>query len=181
MKQFVLQLFCVLFFCFVAESQNPIVKDIGMSDPHVRIFNDTIYLFCGHDSSPDDKTWVMKDWRVFSSTDLISWTLKQTISPKDNYMDDNTTDCWAADASTRNGKYYFYFSDRKRGIGVMQSNSPTGPFADALGKPLVSPMHDPTILVFRLLGILIPGQLMLVPGQKVCPSMPNDEEYCPIT
>ena len=28
----------------------------------------------------------------------------------------------------------------------MKSSSPTGPFTDALGKPLVSPMHDPTIL-----------------------------------
>ena len=45
----------------------------------------------------------------------------------------------------RNGTYYFYFSDKKRGIGVMSSDSPTGPFTDALGKPLVSPMHDPTI------------------------------------
>ncbi|HKJ78880.1 MAG TPA: family 43 glycosylhydrolase, partial [Prolixibacteraceae bacterium] len=64
-----------------------------------------------------------------------------------NYMDDNSTDCWAADAATRNGKYYFYFSDRKRGIGVMVSKSPTGPFKDALGEPLVSPMHDPTAFI----------------------------------
>ncbi len=26
-------------------AQNPIVKDIGMSDPHVRVFNDTIFIF----------------------------------------------------------------------------------------------------------------------------------------
>ena len=62
-------------------------------------------------------------------------------------MDDNSTDCWASDAAARNGKYYFYFSDRKRGIGVMTSDSPSGKYTDALGKPLVSPMHDPTILV----------------------------------
>lgn len=118
-----------------------------MSDPHVRLFNDTIYLYTGHDASPTDNTWVMKDWRVFSTTDLVHWTLRDTISPKENYMDDNSTDCWASDAASRNGKYYFYFSDRKRGIGVMTSESPTGPFADALGKPLVSPKHDPTILI----------------------------------
>ncbi|MGQ1785150.1 family 43 glycosylhydrolase [Saccharicrinis sp. GN24d3] len=128
-------------------AQNPVVKDIGMSDPHVRIFNDTIYLYSGHDFSPDDKTWIMKDWRVFSSTDLVNWTHSSTISPKDNYMNDNSTDCWASDAATRNGKYYFYFSDRKRGIGVMSSNSPKGKYTDALGKPLVSPMHDPTIII----------------------------------
>ncbi len=127
--------------------QNPLIKDIGMSDPHVRVFNDTIYLYTGHDSHPDDKTWVMKEWRVFSSTNLLDWKQRGSISPRENYMDDNSTDCWAADASTRNGKYYFYFSDRKRGVGVMQANSPLGPFVDALGKPLVSPMHDPTVLI----------------------------------
>tara|TARA_R110002049_G_scaffold308875_2_gene514625 strand:+ start:2257 stop:3516 length:1260 start_codon:yes stop_codon:yes gene_type:complete len=128
-------------------SQNPITKAKGVSDPHIRVFNDTIYLFSGHDASPNDKLWVMKDWRVFSSTDLLDWEHVQTISPKDNYMDDNSIDCWAGDAATRNGKYYFYFSDRKRGIGVMQTNRLTEPFVDALGKPLVAPMHDPTIFI----------------------------------
>jgi len=140
--------FISVFICLstILIAQNPIIKDIGMSDPHIRIFNDTIYLYTGHDSHPDDKTWVMKNWRVFSSVNLVDWELREIISPEDNYMDDNSTDCWAADAAMRNGKYYFYFSDRKRGIGVMTANSPTGPFKDALGKPLVSPMHDPTIL-----------------------------------
>jgi len=128
-------------------AQNPIVKDIGMSDPHVRVFNDTIFLYCGHDSHPDDETWVMKEWRIFSTIDLINWGQVGTISTKDNYMPDNSTDCWAGDAATRNGKYYFYFSDRKRSVGVMVSDSPKGAFKDALGKPLVSPMHDPTILI----------------------------------
>ncbi|TXD67599.1 family 43 glycosylhydrolase [Polaribacter glomeratus] len=128
-------------------SQNPITNAKGVSDPHIRVFNDTIYLYSGHDSSPNDKLWDMKDWRVFSSTNLLDWKLEQTISPKDNYMDNNSIDCWASDASARNGKYYFYFSDKKRGIGVMSSNSPTGPFKDALGKPLVAPMHDPTIFI----------------------------------
>ena len=138
----------LLILCYqLSPGQNPVIKDIGMSDPHIRVFNDTIYLYSGHDSSPDDETWIMKDWRVFSTTDLVNWTFEETISPKDNYMDDNSNDCWAADAANRNGKYYFYFSDRKRGIGVMTADSPRGPFIDALNKPLLSPMHDPTILI----------------------------------
>ncbi|CAH8281414.1 carbohydrate binding protein with CBM6 domain [Mariniflexile fucanivorans] len=128
-------------------SQNPIIGNIGISDPHVRIFNDTIFLFSGHDDTPDDKTWIMKNWRIFSTTDLVHWDLRETIHPKDNYMDNNSTDCWASDAASRNGSYYFYFSDRKRGVGVMVADSPSGPYKDPLGKPLVSPMHDPTILV----------------------------------
>lgn len=145
-KNYLLFLVC-LFSNFINFAQNPVISDIGMSDPHIRVFNDTIFLYCGHDASPNDKTWVMKDWRVFSSTDLINWTSKDTISPKDNYMDDNSTDCWASDAASRNGKYYFYFSDRKRGIGVMMADTPYGPFNDPLNRALVSPMHDPTIFI----------------------------------
>lgn len=147
MKKIILLLFCFVGLWGSVGAQNPVIKDIGMSDPHIRVFHDSLYLFCGHDSSPDDKTWIMKDWRVFSSSDLCNWKQVQTISPKDNYMDDSSTDCWAADAATRNGMYYFYFSDRKRGIGVMRANSPLGKFTDALGKSLVSPMHDPTLLI----------------------------------
>jgi hypothetical protein len=133
--------------CLSGYGQNPVIKDIGMSDPHVRIFNDTIFLFTGHDSHPDDKLWVMKDWRIFSSTDLTNWNLRNTISPADNYMGSENTNCWAGDVASRNGKFYFYFSDQKRSIGVMVSNTPAGKYKDALGKPLVAPMHDPTILI----------------------------------
>lgn len=127
-------------------AQNPIIES-GISDPHVRVFNDTIYLYSGHDATPEDKTWIMKDWRVFSTTDLVNWTYRTTISPRENYMDDHSTECWASDAAIRNGKFYFYFSDQKRGVGVMTSESPAGPFIDALGKPLVAPMHDPTAFI----------------------------------
>lgn len=137
----------VLAISFSVFAQNPVANLKGISDPHIRVFNDTVYLFSGHDSHHDDKTWVMKDWRVFSTTNLLDWKQETTISPKDNYMADNSSDCWASDAAIRNGKYYFYFSDRKRGIGVMCSDSPAGSYVDALGKPLVSPMHDPTILI----------------------------------
>ncbi len=132
---------------FTAQAGNPLIKGIGMSDPHIRVYNDTVYLFTGHDDHPNDKLWVMKDWRVFSSTDLVSWKQETTISTKDNYMDDNSIDCWAGDAAMRNGKYYFYFSDQKRSIGVMVADSPGGHYIDALGKPLVSPMHDPTAFI----------------------------------
>ncbi|MGJ1384689.1 family 43 glycosylhydrolase [Sphingobacterium spiritivorum] len=128
------------------KAQNPIIGIPGISDPHVRVFNNKIYLYSGHDDKPTDTTWVMKDWRVFSTSDLVNWKQETVISPKDNYMGGNSTDCWAGDAAERNGKYYFYFSDRKRSIGVMKSDTPGGKYTDALGKPLVAPMHDPTIL-----------------------------------
>ncbi|MDW5288133.1 family 43 glycosylhydrolase [Formosa sp. PL04] len=146
MKLFLFLLLSTFCFQFVF-SQNPITKVNGVSDPHIRVFKDTVYLFTGHDTSPKDKLWDMRDWRVFKTTNLLDWTQIETISPKDNYMSDSSGDCWASDAATRNGKYYFYFSDQKRGIGVMSANTPDGPYSDALGVPLVAPLHDPTIFM----------------------------------
>lgn len=128
-------------------AQNPVHNLAGISDPHIRVFKDTIFLYSGHDDKPTDSTWVMKDWRVFSTTDLVHWKYESTISPADNYMGAGSTDCWAGDAIERDGKYFFYFSDRKRSIGVMQSDRPGGGFTDVLGKPLVAPLHDPTAFI----------------------------------
>jgi hypothetical protein len=144
MKRFLVLIFLITQTLIFAD--NPLVKDIGMSDPHVRVFNNKVYLYCGHDSSRTDKTWTMKNWRVFSSNDLVNWKFENYILPKDNYMGENTHDCWAGDAVSKDGKFYFYFSDRKRGIGVMKANKPTGIFKDPLGKALISPMHDPTCI-----------------------------------
>lgn len=68
------------------KAQNPIIGIPGISDPHVRVFNNKIYLYSGHDDKPTDTTWVMKDWRVFSTSDLVNWKQETVISPKDNYM-----------------------------------------------------------------------------------------------
>jgi arabinoxylan arabinofuranohydrolase len=79
MKKYFYLLLSLVFSYSLVSAQNPVIKDIGMSDPHVRVFNDTIYLFCGHDSSPDDKIWTMKDWRVFSSSDLTNWNFEYNL------------------------------------------------------------------------------------------------------
>ncbi len=91
-SKYILVFHLLLFFLYtqVVFSKNPITNAKGVSDPHIRVFNDTKYLFSGHDASPTDKLWVMKDWRVFASTDLLDWNQVQTIAPADNYMDDNS-------------------------------------------------------------------------------------------
>ena len=125
---------------------NPLIKDIGMADPHARVFNDKVYLYTGNDADREAPVHFMKDWSIFSSTDLVEWKKEGTISSADNYIGADSPDCWAADATERNDKFYFYFSDRVRGIGVMSAPTPIGPFTDSLGEALVAPMHDPTIL-----------------------------------
>jgi arabinoxylan arabinofuranohydrolase len=126
--------------------KNPLIDEQGMSDPHMLVVNDTCYVFTGHDVGYGISDWIMPDWRIFKSTDLQNWEHVGTISPKDNVMGEGNTDCWAGDIATRNGKYYWYYSHRKNGAGVMVADQPEGPYKDALGEYLID-SFDPTIFV----------------------------------
>ena len=42
--------------------------------------------------------------------------------------------------SVDNGKYYFYFSRSDSELGVVEGDTPTGPWIDPLHKPLVARM-----------------------------------------
>ena len=106
--------------------KNPLIDEPGMSDPHMLVVNDTCYVFTGHDVGFGISDWVMPDWSIFISTYLQSWKHVGTISPKDNIMGEGNTNCWAGDIVTRNGKYYWYYSNRKEGAGVMVADKPEG-------------------------------------------------------
>ena len=133
-------------------ADNPLIPGIGMCDSHVRIFGDKAYLYSGHDADPGAKSYTMPDWRIYSSDDLVNWKLERTVDPAETYLGKGSTKCYATDAAFRNGFYYFYFSDGKdHSTGVLRGTSPTGPFEDPLGKPLVpngmtpsDAHHDPT-------------------------------------
>lgn len=126
--------------------KNPLIEEPGMSDPHMLVMNDTCYVFTGHDIGFGISDWVMPDWRIFISTDLQNWKQVGTISPENNLMGKGNTNCWAGDIATRNGKFYWYYSNRKNGIGVMVADKPEGPYKDALGDYLVN-SFDPTIFI----------------------------------
>lgn len=124
----------------------PLINEPGMSDPHALVIDDVCYLFTGHDVGFGVNDWVMPDWRIYRSDDLRSWSHVGTIDPADNYMGAGNTSCWAGDIVARNGKFYWYFSNRKESSGVMAAARPEGPYADALGAPLVD-SFDPSIFV----------------------------------
>lgn len=133
-------------------ADNPIKKGFGMADPHIYIFNDTAYLYSTRDAEMYAKKFIMPDWDIWKSTDLVSWEHVRTITPEETYMG-KSNDCWATETVCRNGLYYFYFSDSNKSTGVMRSNSPEGPFIDLLHKPLLpsdltsGKEYDPTVLI----------------------------------
>lgn len=134
-----------------AYADNPLIENEGACDGHVHVYGDTAYLYTSHDFDPRATNWDMRDWLVWSSPDLIHWTRKFTLKPADTYVKPDTKRCFATDGATRNGKYYMYFSDGQSSTGVARSDSPDGPYVDALKHPLVKDKdvksYDPTVYV----------------------------------
>lgn len=134
-----------------ASAQRQILPDFH-ADPSARVFGDTLYVYPSHDAAGARNWDGMVDWHVFSTVDMETWTDHGVIfSLEDISWADK--EAWAPDCIERNGKYYFYFPAGGQ-IGVAVSDSPTGPFQDALGKPLVKKneagiryMIDPCIFI----------------------------------
>lgn len=121
---------------------NPLIKHIHTADPAPMVEGDTLWLYAGHDEGgPDVKGYRMWEWSLFSTTDMKHWT--QHPSPcriNDFFPWAKRGKAYAAHCikSRKDGRYYFYVSTNGPGIGVAVSDSPKGPFKDALGKPLLT-------------------------------------------
>jgi hypothetical protein len=134
-----------------ARADNPIVQTIYTADPAPLVHNGRVYLYTGHDE--DGSTYfTMKEWRVWSSADMVNWTDHGSPMSVATFSW-ASADAWAGQAVYRNGKFYWYVpvKDRASGqmaIGVGVSTSPTGPFTDAIGRPLVRNGEiDPTVFI----------------------------------
>jgi arabinoxylan arabinofuranohydrolase len=158
----------ILYFMAVAivgNAQNPIIQTVFTSDPAPLVHNDTLFLYTGHDEdSATQKGFIMKDYLFFSTTDLVNWTHYGPVFSTESLGWAAPLNANAAQVAYRNGKFYYYISpwsalpDGGDCIAVGVSDSPFGPFKDAIGKPLISPGQtqyskhlwediDPTILI----------------------------------
>jgi hypothetical protein len=143
----------MVLFPFISKAQNPVIQTNYTADPAPMVHNDTVYLYTTHD---EDKTvrnfFTMNNWRCYSSTDMVNWTDHGAVL---SYTDFSWArgDAWAGQCIYRNGKFYFYVPvNQKNGgnaIGVAVSDSPTGPFRDAIGNPLLIGYGyiDPTVFI----------------------------------
>ncbi|MEN3533532.1 family 43 glycosylhydrolase [Microbispora sp. ZYX-F-249] len=134
-----------------ARADNPIIQTIYTADPAPLVHNGRVYLYTGHDE--DGSTWfTMNEWRVWSSADMVNWTDHGSPLSVSSFSWAKS-DAWAGQAIYRNGKFYWYVPTTSRAsgrmaIGVAVSDSPTGPFKDALGRPLVENGEiDPTVFI----------------------------------
>lgn len=136
-----------------ATATNPLVQTCFTTDPAPMVHNDTLYVYTGHDENKADFFW-MQEWRVYSTTDMVNWTDHGSpLAIEDFSWGDDRA--WAPQCIERNGKFYFYVPLHSKlsgtmAIGVAVGDSPTGPFKDALGKPLADGSWDyidPTVFI----------------------------------
>jgi len=150
-------------------AQNPFVQTWCTSDPAPMIHDGTMYVYTGHDEDGADFFW-MQEWRVYSTQDMVNWTDHGSPLALESFSwaDDRA---WASQCVERNGKFYWYICAHSKlsngmAIGVAVGDTPTGPFHDALGKPLFengSWDHiDPTVLIDD------DGQAWLMWGNPQC-------------
>lgn len=126
---------------------NPVIHE-GSADPSVRVFDGVVYVYPSHDLKPENTTWTMKDWKVYSTTDLNRFTDHGVIFD-DNWVTwiSRKDACWAPDAVRFNNRYYFYFCSGGAGaIGVAVADKAEGPFTDALGRALIPQAEAPNYL-----------------------------------
>ncbi|WP_030665322.1 family 43 glycosylhydrolase [Streptomyces cellulosae] len=112
--------------------RSPVLPGLN-ADPNIVRFGDTFYLYPTTDGFDG---WSGTRFKAYSSTDLVHWKdhgVVLDLGPDVSWADSRA---WAPTIAEKNGKYYFYFC-ADANIGVAVSDSPTGPFKDALGRPLL--------------------------------------------
>ncbi len=129
---------------------NPITTQAYGADPFVMVYGDTMYIYMTDDHYEYDAAGEIKE-NTYSTINKI-----HVVSTKDMK---NFTDCglipvagtngiakwaknsWAPAAAWKNidgkDKFFLYFADNGGGIGVLEADSPVGPFRDPLGHGLI--------------------------------------------
>ena len=189
-----------------AFADNPIVQTNFTSDPAPMVSNGQVYLITTHDENAAGQPcsavagYTLCQWFAYSSADMVNWTDHGVVASWKSFSWASTA-AWAPQAIPRNGKFYIYVplsnTSGATVIGVGVSNSPTGPYTDAIGKPLVtagcsggSGDIDPTVFIdddgqaYLYFGRSVPGYVKLnsdmtsYTGSVQCPTV-NTQTFGP--
>lgn len=153
---------------------NPIATQRYMADPYAIEFEGRIYVYGTNDSQsmvigtdgkiPTNKYSNINTLNCYSTTDMVNWRDEGIIQVAGKKGPASwAKNSWAPAVAHKkiNGKdkFFIYFADNGSGIGVLEGDSPTGPWRDPIGKQLVSSdtpncageqvpwLFDPAVLV----------------------------------
>jgi len=145
----------MLFFLMTAgHADNPIVQTNYTADPAPMVYKNRVYLFTSHDDDiTEDDFYTMRNYCGFSSSDMVNWTHHGIVATLNEFkwLNGHNNGAWAPQCVEREGKFYLYIPIQGKGMGVLTSDSPMGPFTDPIGKPLIDRGNwsdiDPTVYI----------------------------------
>ncbi|MCR4793135.1 MAG: family 43 glycosylhydrolase [Lachnospiraceae bacterium] len=132
-------------------NHNPVMTQRFGADPYALVYDGRVYLYMtgddvmlNADGTPRENDysniWTIS---VISSADLVNWTDHGMIyAASSSGQASWGNNSWAPAAAWKmvdgKPKFFLYFANNGNGIAVLTSDSPTGPFTDPLGGPLIS-------------------------------------------
>lgn len=149
---------------------NPVMTQRFGADPYGMVYEDRVYFYMTADAFEYDGAGEIKEnsygkiqsLNVISTEDMMNFTDHGSIAVAgENGAAKWAHNSWAPAAAWKEidgkAKFFLYFADNGGGIGVLESDSPVGPFTDPLGKVLISRqtpncadvlwLFDPAVLV----------------------------------
>ncbi|MBH1940929.1 family 43 glycosylhydrolase [Mobilitalea sibirica] len=129
---------------------NPIMTHKFGADPFALVYNGRVYVYMTGDIIEKSDGKILKNsysqiksLNLISSDDLVNWTDHgEVVIGGYHGVSMWANNSWAPAATYKNingkDKFFLYFANSANGIGVLTSDSPTGPFKDPLQKSLVS-------------------------------------------
>ena len=153
-----------------AGDHNPIMVQRYGADPYAMVYKGRVYMYMTGDTPAFDESGKVKTntygdintISVASSADLVNWTDHgEVLAAGVNGLATWGGNSWAPAAAWKNidgkDKFFLYFANSGNGIAVLTADSPTGPFTDPIGGPLISRntpncaevtwLFDPAVLI----------------------------------
>lgn len=147
---------------------NPCMTQRFSADPGVMVYDDRVYVYGTNDGLAMDNKPSKNEYgnirtlNVMSSADLVNWEDHGAImvaggSGAASWAGNSWAPCACHKEIDGKEKFFLYFANSGNGIGVLTSDSPTGPWEDPLGKAIVGRdtpgiegviwLFDPAVLV----------------------------------
>lgn len=132
---------------------NPIAAQRFMADPYAIEYEGRVYVYGTNDSQsmrigedgkvPNNDYSNINTLNCYSSTDMVNWRDEGIIQVAGKKGPASwSKNSWAPAVAYKNidgkDKFFIYFADNGSGIGVLEGDSPTGPWRDPVGKQLIS-------------------------------------------
>ncbi len=125
---------------------NPVSSNIFFADPTSVEYNGRLYVYGTSDQkqydvakSQGNNYGSINELVCYSTEDMVNWRYEQTIHTSEICTWAGLS--WAPSIISKvvDGEthFYLYFCNGAGGVGVMTATSPTGPWTDPIGRPVV--------------------------------------------